>query len=364
MNTSRLYHTMLDALHQHLPDVRGSQQESLALVMVGLAHGQSGHIGKIARNMPLKTRQDSKEQRVRRLLDNPRITPQTHYQPVVRKAIAGMVRQPVHLVMDRVLLHERHNLLVVGIATRRRIIPLVWRRLDHVGSSDLASQQAILQEALDLLPDPRRVTVHADSEFRSQALFTWLVDHGCTPFLGLRGSIMIATTPDGPLKQLREHVAPDTKGIVYLNGVYVTEERHGPVNMYAWWSKDDRGDPILRVVQTTRPANRHTYRIGKRRMWIEPTFRDWQRGGFGLDTSGALDGERLVHLLIPLLLVYLWFLRLGRWVSQSGRRALVEDARPRQRSGEWGLFQRGVAWFQRQLSLEEPPPKVVFYMSP
>ncbi len=69
MNTSRLYHTTLATLRQHLPDVLGSQHESLALVMVGLARGQSAHIGKIARNMPLPTRQDSKEQRVRRLLD-------------------------------------------------------------------------------------------------------------------------------------------------------------------------------------------------------------------------------------------------------------------------------------------------------
>jgi hypothetical protein len=64
----------------------------------------------------------------------------------------------------------------------------------------------------------------------------------------------------------------------------------GPVNLYAWWSKNDRGESILRAVQTTRVANPHTYRVGKRRMWIEPTFRDWESGGFGLDTSGLLDG--------------------------------------------------------------------------
>lgn len=349
MNTSRLYDSTLAALRHHLPDVRGSQCESLALVMVGLARGQSGHLGRIARNMPLATRQESKEQRVRRLISNPRITPQTHYQPIVRAAIAGLVRQPIHLVRDRVLLHDRHNLLVVGLATRRRVVPLVWHCLPHTGSSDLADHQAILTEALHLLPNSRRVTVHADSEFRAQELFTWLVDQGCTPFLGLRGTTGMATTADGPLVALRERVRP-ADGIVYLNNVYVTEARRGPVNLYAWWSTNDRGDPILRVVQTTRLANPNTYRIGKRRMAIEPTFREWQRGGFGLDTSGLLDGERLVHLLIPMLLVYLWFLHLGRWVSQSGRRALVEDSPPRSWFGEWGLFQRGVAWFQRQLS--------------
>ncbi len=182
-----------------------------------------------------------------------------------------MVRQPIHLVLDRVLLHDRHNLLVVGIATRRRVIPLVWKRLNHLGSSDVADHQAILTEAMALLPATRRVTVHADSEFRAQELFTWLVEQDCTPFLGLRGNIGMATTPDGPLVALRERVRPED-GIVYCNQVYVTEARRGPVNLYAWWSTDDRGDPILRVVQTTRAANPHTYRIGKRRMCIKANY--------------------------------------------------------------------------------------------
>lgn len=363
MTTSRLYDSTLAALRQHLPDVRTSQLDSLALVMVGIARSQSAHLGKIARNLPLPTRQDSKEQRVRRLITNPRITPRTHYQPVVRAAIAGLVRQPIHVVLDRVLLHDRHNLLVVGLATRRRVVPLVWQRLDHVGSSDLAQQQAIIAEALELLPATRRVTLHADSEFRSQELFAWLVAQGCEAFLGLRGTLGVATSPEGPVLALQERVRAD-EGIVYFNEVRVGAERVGPVNLYAWWSKNDRGEPILRAVQTTRKATPHSYRIGKRRMWIEPTFRDWQSGGFGLDTSGLMAGERLEHLLIPLLLVYLWFVRLGRWLTQRGLRQLVDDGPPRARSGEYGLFQRGVAWFERQLSLELPPPKVAFDIAP
>ena|GEM_PF-5727940 len=55
-------------------------------------------------------------------------------------------------------------------------------------------------------------------------------------------------------------------GIVYRNGVYLTKEREGPVNVYAWWSKDDRGQPILRVVQINLLAKPHIYRVGKRRM--------------------------------------------------------------------------------------------------
>lgn len=361
--TSRLYHTILAALQTTLPNVRASQHESLGLVMTGIARSVSGHLGKIARNMPLPHRQDSKEQRIRRLLENQRITPASHYHPAVRVAIAGLVRQPVHLILDRVLLHDRHNLLVVGLAFRRRVVPLVWRRLGHDGSSGLDDQQAILAEAVALLPLHVRITVHADSEFRSQELFAHLRAQGYEAFLGLRGATLVADRPKGPRQMLQERVRPED-GIVYLNGVYLTAEQVGPTNLYAWWSKDDRGKPLLRVVRTSLVASAHSYRIGKRRMWIEPTFREWESSGFGLGTSGLLPGEGLERLLIPLLLVYLWFTALGRYITQRGWRHLVDDGSPRVRAGQWGLFQRGVGWFQRSLSLEAPPPPVLFYMSP
>ncbi|GEM_PF-5380498 len=47
---------------------------SPALVMTGLVRSQSGHLAKIARNLPLETQQARKEQRVRRLRQNPRRT--------------------------------------------------------------------------------------------------------------------------------------------------------------------------------------------------------------------------------------------------------------------------------------------------
>jgi hypothetical protein len=331
--------------------------------MTGIARSLSGHLGKIARNLPLRTRQDSKEQRVRRLLKNPRLTPASHYQPAVRAAIAGLVRQQVHLVIDRVLLHNRHNLLVVGLAFRRRVVPLAWRRLSHVGTSSLDDQKAVLREAATLLPDGVRITLHGDSEFGAQPLVAFARRQGWAFFLGLRGAVLLREQAQGPAQPLQERVRPED-GIVYLNEVYLTEEGIGPVNLYAWWSKNDRGEPLLRAVQSSLVATPHTYRIGKRRMWIEPTFRELESGGFGLDRSGLLPGERLERLLIPLLLVYLWFLALGRYITQRGWRCLVDDGAPRVWSGEYGLFQRGVGWFQRSESLEDPPPPVFFYVYP
>jgi hypothetical protein len=255
--TSRLYHTILASLQTTLPNVRPSQHESLGLVMTGIARSVSGHLGKIARNLPLPSRQDSKEQRIRRLLDNQQLSQPSHYQPALRIAIAGLVRQPLHLVIDRVLLHNRHNLLVVGLAFRRRIVPLVWRRLPHIGSSSLGEQQALLSEAGSLLPQTARITLHGDSEFGGQLLVSFVQQQGWAFFLGLRGAVLLREPPKGPALALQLRVRPED-GLVYFNDVYLTEDRLGPRNLYAWWSKNERGEPLLRAVQSSLVASPHT----------------------------------------------------------------------------------------------------------
>ncbi len=151
-------------------------------------------------------------------------------------------------MLDRVLLQECHNLLVASVGFRRQSVPLAWQALDHVGSSELADHKTVLTAALAELPARTHVTVHADSEFRSVALFQWLREHGHDALLSIRGRTYIYDTVDaGQGQTLLERVG-QRRDVVYLTGVYVTEERYGPVNVYAWWSKDDDGKPLLRAV--------------------------------------------------------------------------------------------------------------------
>src|SRR5687768_7060493 len=73
--------------------------------------------------------------------------------------------------LDRVVLTDTQNVLVVSVGFRRRSVPLIWRILPHQGSSTLRDQQQLLRAAATLLPLSVRISVHADSEFRSQQLF-------------------------------------------------------------------------------------------------------------------------------------------------------------------------------------------------
>ena len=358
MSTSPLYDSTRQALQQVLPTIRDSQMETLALIIASATQTQSAHLGQLARALPLSTTQDSKEQRIRRFLDNPRITQATHYRPIARAALAGVTHQRVDLALDRVLLNERHNVLVASVGFRRRSVPLAWQTLEHVGSSDLDAHKAVLQAALAELPAETKVTVHADSEFRSVALFHWLREQGHDALLSIRGRTLLFDTADAASGHpLLDRVGNRTD-VVYLTGVYVTEERYGPVNVFAWWSKDDDGKPLLRAVMTNLPATARTKQRGRKRMWIETGFRDWQSGGFHLDQTGIEDRDRVARLLIPVLIAYIWIVSLGRWVVKRGYRRLIDHGAAR--AWRYSLFQLGVGGLARLQSYHRLPPVILY----
>ncbi len=353
MPTSALYDSTRQQLAAQLTEALASQIETLARIVVGIGQSVSAQIGKIARSMPLDTTQMAKEQRIRRLLDNARLNQAAHYHPIVRIALHGLQGQRVQIRMDRVVLRDIHNIFVVRVAFRRRSIPLAWIALPHRGQSGLADQQAVLSQACAALPPNVRVRIHADSEFRSQDVFAWLRTQGHDAMVGIPGHTLMALTPDGSATPLHTWL-PQRDRVAYLNGVYLTENRQGPVNVLAWWDKDDDGKLIVRAVMTNLPASWQTYLRGRRRMWIETIVRDWQRGGVHRDDRGITDRDRFARLFLPMVIAYLWLVAVGRWVVKRGYRKLVDDGPAR--SWKYRLFQIGVAWKDRMNSYTQSIP--------
>jgi hypothetical protein len=375
MPTSALYNNTRALLAQHLPQALDSQLDTLGYVLVGVVQSMSSQIAKIARAMPLDTSELAKEQRLRRLLDNQRVSQREHYQPLVQQALKGLRGQRVQLLIDRVFLRNQHNILVVSVGFRRRSIPLVWQALPHRGCSNLSDQQALLQAAVALLPAQVRISVHGDSEFRSRKLFGWLREQGYDAMLGVRGEVRIYAEHLAEANgQALVQFVPALPGTVacgrrrkhrtslvrYLANVAVgEEERVEAVNLLAWWEHDDDGKVVLHAVMTNLPATARTKAYGKRRMWIETVFRDWQSGGFHLEESGLSDSERLVQLLLVLALAYLWLVSIGRWVVKRGYRSLIDDGSTHQ--WHFSLFQLGVGWKERLSSYTLPLP-VLFHL--
>ncbi len=374
MSTSALYDTIRTTLQQQLPTVLTSQIDTLGAVLLGTLHSLSSQMARIARSMPLDTTAVAKEQRLRRFLDTVRMTQTDHYHPIVRQALHGLTGQRVQLILDRVLLRDQHNILVISVGFRRRSIPLAWRALPHRGSSGVTDHQEMIETAAALLPPGVRISVHGDSEFRSQTLFQWCRDQGYDAMLGIDGRTWVYDSPDPAAtgQALVQRVTPLPKQtergrkrthrpspVTYMSQVYVVQNvRTGPVTIIAWWERDTDGTIVLHAVMTNLPATARTKAYGTRRMWIETVFRDWQSGGFHLDQCGIPDTDRVVRLLLVLAIAYLWLVSLGRWVVKRGYRRLIDDGPSR--AWHFSLFQLEVGWMERLHGYTKVIPVILF----
>jgi hypothetical protein len=341
MSTLRLYDSTQAALRERLPLILDSQRTNLALLVTAAAQAQSCHLADLARALPVPTLQASKVQRIRRWLDNERILLDTHYRPVVGHAVQGVRGQAVAVLLDRVRLKDRQNVVVASLGFRRRAVPLAWEVLEHLGSSDSDQHIALLEQALPSLPPNVAVTLHGDAEFCTTTLFRWARKRGWHAMLGLRSSTQLrfSQARAEPGQRIAAYYG-DRRGVVYVAQVYVTQERFGPVNLIIWWDGD--AEEPIRAVMTDLPANGIPFRRGRRRMWIETLFRDWQSSGFHLDQTGLVSPDRFNRLLIVLALADLLFLSVGRWVVKRSYRRLIDDGLPR--AWHYSLFQLGVGW--------------------
>jgi hypothetical protein len=91
------------------------------------------------------------------------------------------------------------------------------------------------------------------------------------------------------------------------------------------------------------PTNGRSWHRGRKRFWIEPTFRDWKSYGFDLETTHLTQASRLNRLLLGMSLATLWLLHLGAWVTVTERRELLEAKHRR----DYSYFRLGRDYVQR-----------------
>jgi hypothetical protein len=339
-------------LQTSLPGVPASQRTNLALLVATAAETQHGQLGALARALPLDTQAASREQRLRRFLSNERVAQRTHYRPLIQPALGGLRGQTVRVLLDRVELTPHFQLLVVSAAFRRRSVPLAWTVLDHAGSSSATEQIAVLTEALPVLPPVGQIVLHGDGEFRSTELFAWAAAQDLRVVLGLSASTRVFPSPtaaDG--QSIAACYGERRTRPLYLRGVYLTEERYGPLNVLIWWTQDQDGERI-RAVGTDLRGDGYTLRAGRTRMWIETLVGDCQSRGFAVDQSGLVHADRLERLLLGVALAYVLLVSIGRWVVKRGWRHRVDDGAPRR--WKLSLFQIGVSWLEHRRNSPEP----------
>jgi len=334
VNYQRLNQALTTELRRRLHKVPVTQVRNQALVTQALTFCPTCHLSILALLFPVLTKRPNLEQRIRRWLANSRVMQSLCYLPLIRPVLAQWPQRELGLLMDRTDIKDRWSILTLAIAFRHRALPLAWQ-VSPFGATSAEHQIAMLKYARPHLPSPRKVRInfYADSEFRAVDLQQYCQSQRWHWQVGLACNTKFR---QGTSDWQTLRTIPVTRGQRrYLQGVLLSKEHpFGPVNLIADWTHDDDSP---RYVATDQRADRHTWRRGRKRFWIEPLFRDWKSYGFDLERSQLVHPERLKTLLLGMATATLWMFHIGQWVIQTNRRSLLEA----DHKDDYSLFRLG-----------------------
>jgi len=168
----------MDQLCQWLPDERVTRKRNLALLVVGLYLGAAIHLPLIVRKWPMEAKVPSLVNRLHRFLSNPRLMPQECYQPLAEQLIRAFAGHTLRLVIDTTKIGFGHRALVVGLAYRKRTLPLAWSvHRGSRGNVAVIKVVALLERIYQMVPSNCEVELTGDTAFRVTDLLHWLDEH-------------------------------------------------------------------------------------------------------------------------------------------------------------------------------------------
>lgn len=338
MNSVHLHRKLKQELQCIAPRMGQPQMTNLALWSQALALSPDCHLANLALEMPVAGERENLIQRARRSLAGHQFVWRREYVPFVRHLLAHWTGEEVVLVMDRTDLERKHSILMLGAAYRKRLLPLTWRVLPF-GGTGVDVQQALLREVKPYLPAGVQTHFYADCEFRGVEVQRLCQNLGWHWQVGLKSDTYIQLSGQEWVQARDLPLGPGERR--YWQQVCITH-RHafGPVNLIGDWSPNQTA-PHFWVTES--PANRHAWRRGRKRYWIEPTFRDWKSYGFDLEESKIDDCDRLNMLIFHLSVATLWMIYIGDWLIRHRHDHLLTRNHPQ----DYSVFRLGRDYVHR-----------------
>ena len=148
---------------------------------------------RLARVFPYPIATESRRRKLQRFLDLPQLTIARLWFPLITYWLTTYCcrGQTLSIAIDRSQ-WGCINLFVVSLIWQRRAIPLYWKLLPKLGSSNFEEQTKALQQVLPLLAE-YKVIVLGDREFCSVDLANWLKESGVSFCLRLKKNHCIET---------------------------------------------------------------------------------------------------------------------------------------------------------------------------
>lgn len=338
MNSVQLQRELKQNLQGIAPRMAQPDVTNLALWSQALALSPDCRLANLALEMPVAGERESLIQRARRALSGQPFVWRRDYVPFVRHLLANWKGEEVALVMDRTDLGQQRSILMLGAAYRKRLLPLTWRVLPF-GGTGMEVQQALVKEVKPYLPTGIPIHFYADCEFRGVEVQRLCQSFGWHWQVGLKSDTYVHLSE-------QEWVQARSLGLGigerrYWQRVYITHKyTFGPVNLIGDWSPNQTS---ARFWVLDMKADGQAWRRGRKRYWIEPTFRDWKSYGFDLEESKIDDDVRLNRLLFYFSVATLWIIHVGDWLIGHGHDHLLT----RTHSQDYSVFRLGRDYVRR-----------------
>ena len=350
LSNSELYRVWRKRLAELSPDGCRSRMLNMLLLVVGLFKASSVHLSLVARKVPIRAKKLSLDKRLRRFLDNGVMRVREWYRPVAIGLLqAASSAGRAHLVMDCSKVGFGHQLLMVGIAYHRRVLPVAWTWLRcGRGHSTTGKQIALLSYVRNLIPAGVKVSLVGDSEFGNTLLMEYLNWWKWEYVLRQPGDHLVM--PYGKTEWQRlDSFGLKPGHLMWLGRVVLTRASAYPTHLVLYWQLGQQAPWYL---ATNLPSAQGTLRLYRRRMWIEEMFGDMKRHGFDLEATHLRDFLRLSRLTLAVCLLYLWLAATGEYVLTTGQAHAVDRTDRRDLS----IVRIGWDFIERRLALDDPVP--------
>lgn len=344
-----LYHRVLEQMCQWLPDERITRRRNMALLVAGLYLSSSIHLSHVVRKWPSESKAPSLVNRLRRFLDNSHVDVPRWYESLAKEILARCVGKRIHLVIDCTKVGFNHRLMTIGVAYKRRALPLVWSvHRSSRGHTSAKEQVELFAYLHGLMPSGSEVWVLGDSEFESVPLLEWLRTHGWHFVIRQKGAIKVRQAEGEWTKLNQFELEPGQTR--YLGWVRLTQKHDvGWFWLILHW---ETGEDEPWFLISDRQGKRRLINRYRVRMWIEEMYGDMKGHGFDLEATHLDNPDRISRLVLAVCFAFVWLIALGSWVVKRGFRHFVDHKSRRDKS----FFRIGWDWVERCISLGNPVP--------
>jgi Transposase DDE domain len=320
MATPQLYRQLLKQLGQWIIPKDLRHLKNCAEIVAAILESESACL---AHWIPYLSHRNcqarSHMERLSYFMNNPAISDEVLYVPLLKQFLQEWKGQELILVMDTSMFWDTYCLIEVCVAWGGRSITLAQTVIEH-GSATVGFEQylPVLAAAKARLPIGSQPTLLADRGFEHGELMRWLTAQEWKWGIRVKSNLQI-TLGNGKIQSLSELFPPKDQAYLFPD---VKVLGNVECNLA---TANCRGVKAPWAVLTNTPISLQTFQLyGQRFGGIEPRFKDYKSGTFDILRSKIRSAQALSNLLMMIEIAEILAIRLGLTIIETRQRSKID----------------------------------------